>query len=273
MSFKASYLASSLILALSATTLNSFSAQALEVEETGVEKGVELTYQGSYTDENSEGAYAHEHEIEASIGVTDWLQLGVSIGFEEEEFESSFDWSEIEASAKIELIDPEQAGFGLALYGSINNEFSQDDDEKDSKTYAVGVLAEQHFDKWLVRGNLFYFADMGNSEDNEYDGIDYSYQVRYQMNNNIAFGVEGYGTNTSFKDPGTEDTNEHKVGPVIYYSRELSKPSHNVAMKNNDDDDDDEEEGPETEANFGVLFGTNDDTADVTFKWGMALEF
>lgn len=270
MSFKKFDLPSKVILALTATCFGTNSTLAHGVDTASVKKGVELYYQGNYSNKNSNDRLVQAHLAEASIGITDWLQLGVALGFAEEKNETSFDWSAIEASAKIELIDPEIAGFGLALYGSINNEFSQDDDEKDSKTYALGIIAEQYFDKWLVRGNLFYFADMDNAEGNEYDGIDYAYQVRYQMNDNIAFGVEGYGTNTDFKDDATDDTtddtNEHKVGPVIYYSRELAKRNHAVSVK-------DEEDGAQAEASLGVLFGTNDDTADVTLKWGLALEF
>ena len=60
-------------------------ANALEVEGAGVEKGeAEIAYEGTYTDDNGEGVYEHEHEIEGELGLTDWLRLSVGFGFEEE---------------------------------------------------------------------------------------------------------------------------------------------------------------------------------------------
>ncbi|MGH1406644.1 MAG: hypothetical protein ACRBBJ_08825 [Rhodomicrobiaceae bacterium] len=248
-------------------------ANALSLEEAGVEKGeVEVQYEATYTDDNGEGAYAHEEELEAQLGVTNWLMLTVAIGFEEEEGESSFDFSEIEAAATIELVDPEKDGFGLALYGRLSKEFAQEDDEKDENEFAIGVIAEQTFnDKWLVRGNLFYIGDMDNEEDEQFDGVEYAYQVRYQMTERFGIGVEGYGTHKDFDDEDEDDTTEHMVGPVFYFSHELERGHEKVSLK--DDDDGNEEEGLELEAQFGVLFGTNDDTADVTFKWGLELDF
>jgi hypothetical protein len=249
-------------------------ANALSLEEAGVEKGeVEIQYEATYTDDNGEGAYEHEEEIEAQLGITNWLLLTVGIGFEEEEGERNFELSELEAEVQIELIDPEKNGFGLALFGGISREFSTEDDEKDEKEFAIGVIAEQSFDKWLVRGNLYYIGDLKNEEDEQFDGVQYAYQVRYQMTNSFGFGVEGYGTHKDFEDEDEENLNEHMVGPVFYYSTELEPRHEKASFKNNDDDDEDEEEGMELEAQFGVLFGTNDDTADVTFKWGLELDF
>ena len=245
-------------------------ANALSLEEAGVEKGeVEIQYEATYTDDNGEGAYKHEEEIEAQLGITDWLLLTVGIGFEEEEGEKSFEFSELEAEVQIELIDPEKNGFGLALFGGISKEFAAEDDDKDEKEFAIGIIAEQSFDKWLVRGNLYYIGDLKNEEDEQFDGVQYAYQVRYQMTNSLGLGVEGYGSHKDFDDEDEDDTTEHMVGPVLYISHELERRHEQVSLK----DDDDEEEGLELEGQFGVLFGTNDDTADVTFKWGLEIDF
>ena len=261
--------------ALAAMLLWSLPAQALEVEEAGVEKGeAELVYEGTYTDDNGEGVYEHEHEIEAELGITDWLKLAIGIGFEEEEGERDFDFTEIEAAATIEIIDPEQGGTGLALFTSLSKEFAPDeeeDDEENVTTFAIGAIAEQHFNKWLVRANLFYVTDVDSDEDeNKFDGIEYAYRISYEVTENIGLGVEGYGASISPDEGDDEDT--HMVGPVIYYERELGNRHESHSVKD-DDDGDDDEEGMEFEAQLGVLFGTNDETADVTFKWNLGLEF
>ena len=253
-------------------------ANAISLEEAGVEKGeAEVEYEGAYTDDNGEGVFEHEHEFEAWIGLLDWLKIGAAIGFEEEEDERDFEFSEIEASATIELIDPEKGGFGLAIFGRVAREFapdSEDDDEPDVSTFAIGGIAEQHWGKWLVRGNLFYVTDITEDEEVDFDGVEYAYQLRYQFSEQIGLGVEGYGEHLSVDGDEEEDVDTHMVGPVIYISRELGERHEAPSMKDDDDEDgDDDEEGLELEASLGVLFGTNDETADVTVKWNLDLEF
>ena len=260
-------------LALALTAALSLPAQALEVEEAGVEKGeAELAYEGTYTDDNGEGAYEHEHEIEGEIGLLDWLKLGVGFGFEEEEGERDFEFSEIEASATVELVDPEQGNFGFALYGRLSKELAEEADESDLSQYAIGVIAETTVNNILFRGNLFYIADLQGNDEQQFDGVEYAYRISYQLNDSFGLGVEGYGTDTDFDDPGEDDANTHMVGPVLYYSRELEeRGAEEGSLKDNDDGE--EEEGTEMEAQFGVLFGTNDETPDVTLKWNLGLEF
>lgn len=262
-------------LACASLLLAASPAYAIGLEEAGVERGeVEVEYEGSYTDDNTEGAYEHEHELEVEIGLTDWLKLGLGIGFEEEEGERDFEFSEIEASATIELVDPEKSGFGFALYAGISNEFAAEADDPDEKEYKLGAIAEKEFGKWLFRGNLFYISDIDAEDDEKFDGVEYAYQAKYTFSETWALGLEGYGSHKDLDDPAEDDVDEHKLGPVIYYSRELEERGrHAVSMKDDDDDGDDEEEGLEFEASAGLLFGVTDDTPDLTVKWNLGLEF
>jgi len=258
--------------ALAAMLLWNLPAHALSLEEAGVEKGeVEVQYEATYTDDNGEGAYEHEHELEAQIGMTNWLLLTVGIGFEEEEGERDFEFSEIEGSVQFELIDPEKNGFGFALFAEVTKEFAAEDDDPDEKEYKLGAIAEQEFGKFLVRGNLFYISDIDAEDDEKFDGVEYAYQVKYSFNEHLAIGVEGYGSHKDLDDLNEDDIDEHKVGPVVYFSRELGERNSSPSMK--DDDDEDEEEGMEFEGQLGVLFGTTDDTPDVTIKWGFEIDF
>lgn len=262
----------SLSTAFAALLLLSTPVSALEVEEAGVEKGeVEVVYEGSYTDDNGEGVFEHEHEVEVEVGLFDWLKVGLGVAFEEEEGERDFEFSEIEAAATIALMDPEKNGFGFSLYGRISKEFAADADEPDEKEFALGVIAETEVNKILFRGNLFYISDIDAEADERFSGVEYAYRISYQITDNIGLGVEGYGSHKDLDDPDAEDKNAHKIGPVIYFSTELGENGDDEAA--NDDDDDDEEEGTGFEAQFGVLFGTNDDTPDVTLKWNLGLEF
>lgn len=250
-------------------------ASALSLEEAGVEKGeVEVQYEATYTDKNAEGAYEHEQEMEVQFGLLDWLLLTVGFGFEEEEGERDFEFSEIEGEVQIELIDPEKGGFGLALLAGLSKEMAAEDDEADEKQFKFGVIAEQHFaDKWLVRGNLFYITDIDAAADEQYDGIEYAYQIRYNFSESLGLGLEGYGSHTDLDDPAEDDISEHKLGPVVYYNFERGGERGSVKDTDDDADGDDDEEGLEFELQAGVLFGTTEETADVTFKWGLEVEF
>ena len=191
-------------------------ANALEVEGAGVEKGeAEIAYEGTYTDDNGEGVYEHEHEIEGELGLTDWLRLSVGFGFEEEEGERDFEFSEVEGSATVELVDPEQGGFGFALYGRVSKELAEEAGESHLKQYALGVIAETTIQNILVRGNLFYISDWDGDPDQQFDGVEYAYRVSTQINDNFGIGVEGYGTDQDLDDPAEDDVNTHMVGPVL----------------------------------------------------------
>lgn len=257
--------------AIAAILLWATPAIALEVEEAGVEKGeIELVYEGTYTDDNGEGAYNHEHEIEVEIGATDWLKFAFGIGFEEEEGERNFEFSEIEGAVTLELVDPETAGYGLALFGRLSEEIAAESGEPNEREFALGVIAENTFNNVLFRGNLFYTSDIGAEADEQFDGVEYAYRISYQLSESYGIGVEGYGDHKDLDDPNEEDVSRHKIGPVFYFSRELEHRAERVSMKDTDDDD---EEGLELEGQLGVLFGTTDETADVTLKWNLGLEF
>lgn len=254
-------------------------AHALSLEEAGVEKGeVELQYEATYTDKNAEGAYEHEEEIEVQMGLTDWLLLTVGFGFEEEEGERDFEFSELEGEIQVELIDPEKGGFGFAVFAGFSKEFAAESGEEDENTYKIGAIAEQHYNKWLFRGNLFYISDIDGDGEEEFDGVEYAYQVKYSVSEKLGVGVEGYGSHQEFDDPGEDDVDQHMVGPVLYYSFERGNDtSRHASIKDvaeiGGEDGDDEDEGIEFELQAGVLFGTTDDTADVTYKWGLEIEF
>lgn len=264
--------------AFAALLLLSAPAQALSLEEAGVEKGeVELQYEATYTDKSSEGGYEHEEEIEVQMGITDWLLLTVGFGFEEEEDERDFEFSELEGEIQVELIDPEKGGFGFAVLAGFSKEFAAESGEEDENTYKIGAIAEQHYNKWLFRGNLFYISDIDGDGEEEFDGVEYAYQVKYSVSEKLGIGVEGYGSHQEFDDPGEDDVDQHMVGPVLYYSFERGGDDvRHASIKDigkGEEGDDDEEEGTEFELQAGVLFGTTDDTADVTFKWGLEIEF
>lgn len=265
----------SIITSTVALLISTTSASALSLEENGFEKGeVEIQYEATYTDDNGgKNTYLHEEEIEAQLGVTDWLRLTVGMGFEEAEGESSFDFSEIEGSVQIKLLDTEKDSFGFGLYAGISNEFAQEDDEKDEKEFALGIIAEKSLNQWFLAGNLFYISDIDAEEDEQFKGLDYRYQVKYQINDRIAFGVEGYGIYKDFKSEDEDSSNEHIVGPVLYLNHAIGESKGKAIAKIVDDTDDDDEEGLNLESQVGLLFGTNNESANLTVKWGLELEF
>lgn len=248
-------------------------ANALTLEENDFEKGeVELQYEATYTDKNAEGSYEHEEEIEVQMGITDWLRLTVGIEYEEEEDEMSFRFSELEGEVQLKFLDPTKDIIGLGLFAGVSKEI-----ESDEKSFAVGLITDKHINNWTLRGNLFYISDIDSDSDEKYDGVEYRYQIRYNVNKMVGLGVEGYGMNQDFDDSNEDDLTTHMIGPVLYYSFERANDKVRHAsikdVSKSGADGDDDEEGTEFELQAGVLFGTTDYTADVTFKWGLEIDF
>ena len=80
------------------------------------------------------------------------------------------------------------------------------------------------------------------------------------------------------------DQDQHRLGPVAYYTLKLPRGAKNASMKdaNGDEaaganageaDNGDDDEATTVTAGFGVLFGLNDDTSDVALKWSLEVEF
>lgn len=106
--------------------------------------------------------------------------------------------------------------------------------------------------------------------------------MKYEASDNLALALEAYGTidrlgssgNASESARAIGDLNQHRFGPVAYYT--WNRPT---AAGAKDDDDkanggkDDDDDGGSVSLGVGVLFGLNENTPDTTLKTGLEFEF
>ncbi len=98
-------------------------------------------------------------------------------------------------------------------------------------TFAVNPLFEQTFGRNRVDGTAFAYA----------------WQVKVDVREGFALGLEGYGTIENIGNPPPGEEQEHRVGPVAYSEIDLGH-------------------GVKIEPSLGVLFGLTESTPDVAVK-------
>ena len=107
--------------------------------------------------------------------------------------------------------------------------------------------------------------------------IDFTYTARlmYEASKNISWAVEAYGTIDRIGGTGTKsdeaalfgDHNQHRIGPVLYWTRELEGVAASPFRPMVDSNDvSDEAENPSLVFGVGVLLGLNENTPDTTLK-------
>jgi hypothetical protein len=286
-----------------------FEVKGLDVEK----GGVELEYQGDYSfghprrkfedegggefefDENE--VTRQRHILELGFGLTDYLKIQLGIEFEQERLDdptsiaeaNSFDSlkaSAIQIEGTLVLIPVKGNGFGLGIQGELEPSVISGE----ANSFAFGPILEAVSGPWSVTLNPAFRKSQGGEEDpdegefrDEKWSFEYAWQAAYKHNDAWTFALEGYGETGRIGNSGTRseaslefgDADHHRLGPVIYYTFERPSPAAK-SVKDDDDakgGDDDDDEGTEITMSFGTLFGLNDETSDVTLKWGMEVEF
>lgn len=235
------------------------------------------------------------HNIELGLGLTDALQISVGAEFEQQRIDDPATFSEassfgelIATSIQIEgtyvVIPSKPNGFGLGLYGQLEPAVQPDD----ANHFSVGPIMTASQGPWSVAlnpwiGHLYGGADnpAGGGLRDERWSFEYAWQAAYQVNEQISVAVEGYGIVNRLGDSGHPseaslafgDQDQHRIGPVVYYTFEPGSRSVAAASKNDDGGADDDDGGAQVTMSLGLLMGLNENTSDTALKWGMEVEF
>jgi hypothetical protein len=300
-----------------------------EVEEPEAQQGeVELEYNGDYhfgnprrqvveeggeiiADENE--VLRQRHVFAMGFGLTNWFKLAFEAEFEQERLDDIDDialansFGDLEATEiefeGIAVLRPLNGdGFGAAALISYAAALGDDPNQ-----FQIGPILKVAQGKWSATTNLFFVKSIGGGE-REPDGsifrdqrwdLDYAWRVAYQATERWALALEGFGTLNRLGDSGRKseavelfgDQDQHRLGPVAYYTFKHPRAARMASLKdpdgkgsangngnsnsngNGDGNGDDDDEGTTVTAGFGVLFGLNEDTSDVALKWSLEVEF
>jgi len=245
-------------------------AESLEVKKPKVHEGeVEVEYHGASFAENPEDAeekLRHTHEIEVSAGFASFWKLGVA-GELEKSAGDDFDLAEVELINTFVLKRDTGDGLALGLFAAIGTEIGDP-----ASAIEVGPIVQFRSGRFTLLTNTFLPYSF-NTEEGDFFSFEYATQAKYDFSHQFGIGIEAYGEVEDLGDAAPFDQQEHRLGPVIYWSLghdHLGVPAEHHGLK------DEGAVGAETlhmSAAFGVLFGATDVTNDVTLKWDLEVEF
>lgn len=240
------------------------------------------------------------HETEVQLGITDWFKVSFGLEFDQErdddpdspEDANAFeDLVPVEFSlgAVVVFSKPKAQGVGFGFSVEYQNPIAGDVEDRGELYF--GPIIEAHTGHWALITNLtFVTYHNGRAAPDNPDyvadrKVDFSYfvQGQYDVSKHFSVALEAYGTIDRLGDSGTRDDaaqifgdfDQHRIGPVLYWTFARDQPARKLAAqaKNDDDNGKDDDEQPSLTVGFGPLLGLNENTPDVTYKLQVSAEF
>lgn len=200
---------------------------------------------------------------ETSFGhaVSSWFKAGGKLGFElGATGHADATYGGVETQFLI--LDPNTARFGLGWFTGFDFGFSKGYGE----TLTFGPVASLEIAKGLtITVNPLLQKHWSPNE----PGLDlnYAWQVKREINDAVALGVEGYGVIPDLGNAPGIEFQEHRLGPVVYLSHEMTGAGKSMKLGATGSD----AKGGKVELQFGVLFGFTDATPDTTGRAKLAI--
>lgn len=230
--------------------------------------------------------------LEVQVGITDYFRVRVGIEFEQELLDDPETFSQANRFADLELdelalegvivfIKPKKEGIGLGLLIEYGLPVSGGS-ESQSELY-IGPIIEAHTGAWTLIANLalVQFIGGGGGDAVKDEKLDFSYfiQGKYDFSESFGLALEAYGTidrlgNSGRRSEESEifgDFNQHRAGPVAYYTF-FPHRSHTTTSQLTTHSDDDAKE-LSVSLGVGALFGLNENTPDATYKFSLEVEY
>ncbi len=239
--------------------------------------------------------------LEIQLGITDWFRVRLGVEFEQERFDDPASFAQLDSfgpwkmdeiaiEGVLVFVKPKKEGIGLGLLIEYGAPISEAEDP--AELY-IGPIIEARTGPWSMIANLTYVSLVGGKsldpDEQRDEKWDFSYftQLQYTFSENWALALEAYGTIDRLGNSGTPgeeraffgDDNQHRIGPVAYYTfypdapslREIKAPANAAEAAEGGDDDDDKRVA--VSIGTGVLFGLNEKTSDTTYKLSIELEY
>jgi len=188
-------------------------------------------------------------EVEYTYGVTKWLSLSPLVDFDK------LDGDSFHATvAGLESVwFPVDVGKLLTVAWFTEVEGAVHHDETNSTTF--GPIVQFGHDEASLILNPYLEKSFGRNHE---EGIDFTYQwqAKAGLNERLALGIEGFGVIPNIGNSPGVDFQEHRIGPVLYYEKELAGEKERTFA-----------------IDAGVLFGLTEATPNVTGKVNASLAF
>lgn len=246
-------------------------------------------------DDNAVVRQRHALEIEMTVSRFHRMRLGIE--YENERIDdppspsladayTGLDLTEV-AIESVFILKP-LAGDGIGFGALVEYEHPLAPGELNS--VVMGPIVQAQWGAWSATANLFLVKHFGNGErtaegverDDKWD-FAYAAQLMYRASERWALAVEGYGTIDRLGASGAPtggallfgDHDQHRLGPIVYYTFGLDAGAKGRTVKGVATEDDGGDDADEVEVTIGVgaLIGLNDNTPDATLKWSVEVEF
>jgi hypothetical protein len=230
----------------------------------GEQGGLEMEYRGARhwgdprPDEDGEiNTLRQSHEVEIQYAIFDWWMVRLTPNFEEPA-DDTIDIFTVGFETQFVLIPRNGGSFGLAFMAGYEPSDwfvdAEDDDEIE-----FGPVAEFANHKWLLTLNP-------RLAEQEELGFEYAAQLQYRFAGHWSGAVMAFGEIEDLAHTGPFNAQTHAIGPSLYWFSET---------------DDEEEEEHSTDqvrkaewsAGLGTLFGLTSETADVTLRATLRMEY
>lgn len=254
---------------------------------------------GTVFDENTVLRQRHALELEAHL--TSFFRSRVGIEYEKERVDdpllparaNAFEdlkLTSVAVEGVLVLLPVKGNGVGLGIMTEYDHALSR----KEADNWYIGPILQAQTGPWRLTANLlavrFFSPAEAGVRDDKWD-FAYAAQLRYSYDETWSFALEGYGTVDRLPGtgvPGDGDLlfgghDQHRIGPVIYYSYNLGdrlsrRPGAVKAVADDDDKrgsgDAEKDDGqPKAILGVGVLAGITPSTPDLTLKWSLEVEF
>ncbi|NOU07189.1 MAG: hypothetical protein HOO99_13520 [Hyphomicrobiaceae bacterium] len=259
-------LALPMLIAAPLSHAGNFDIKDVDVEKGSTEVGTNNTFFSGYP--INADPVRSSHEIAISRGMTDRWSAGIKANFDRP-VGDDLKFSTV-GTEHILSVKKFENGFGFALFGGLDVAIDRDA----TNTVTFGPLFKFGTEDTSFGLNTLFGHTFGR---NSTDGIDFTYawNIKQAVRKGFAIGIEGHGLITDIANaPGT-DFQEHRIGPVLYFERELGRggkshapmklgvkaPAGGGAAAKDEGPD-----GPVFKAEVGILFGLTDGTQDRAFK-------
>jgi hypothetical protein len=205
-------------------------------------------------------------EASFGYGFTPWFKAGGKLGFELGSTGTD-DATYGGIETQFLILDPEKARLGLGWFTGFDTGFSGDF----GQLLTFGPIASLTIAEGLtVTINPLLQKQWDPTEPGL--ALNYAWQVKREINDNIAIGFEGYGAVPNLADPPSIDFQEHRAGPVVFLSRKGGGTLDGDSMKLGVPvGTSGQAGGGGVELQLGVLFGFTEATPDTTGRAKLSL--